>query len=191
MMTMIKEAIRKYVPLSAADEEIVDRLFSQKEYKKGDYLLRAGTTCRHVFFIETGLVRYYITSDGEERTNYFSREGEFVCDYLSFMPQQPGDVSIQALEDTLVWMIGFDDMQRFYREVSTGERFGRLAIEVVFCQAIGQIASLYRDPPEVRYERFMESFPDLVKRIPQYYIASYVGVKPQSLSRIRKRIAGH
>jgi CRP-like cAMP-binding protein len=187
---MIIEAIRKYVELSADDEAIIGRLFHQKAYKKGDYLLQAGTTCRHIFFIGTGLVRYYIVSDGEERTNYFNREGEFVCDYLSFLPQRPGGVSIQSLEDSVVWSIGFDDMQRLYREVSAGERFGRLAIEVVFCQVIAQIASLYVDPPEVRYEKFLESFPHLVSRIPQYYIASYVGVKPQSLSRIRKRLAG-
>jgi hypothetical protein len=88
-------------------------------------------------------------------------------------------------------MNGFDDMQRFYHEVSTGERFGRLAIEAVFCRVIGQVVYLYRDPPEVRYQKYMESFPDLVQRIPQYYIAGYAGVKPQSLSRIRKRMAGH
>jgi len=82
------------------------------------------------------------------------------------------------------------DIQQLYREVEHGERFGRLALEQVYLIAINQIGSMYADPPEVRYSKFLSDFRDIVQRIPQYYIASYVGIKPQSLSRIRKRIAG-
>ena len=99
--------------------------------------------------------------------------------------------NIQALEDTVMYVISFDDLQQFYKEVKYGERFGRLGIEQVFVNVISQMGSLYTDPPEVRYQKFISNYADIVQRIPQYYIASYVGVKPQSLSRIRKRIAGH
>ena len=87
-------------------------------------------------------------------------------------------------------MISFNDLQDFYREVEYGERFGRQGIEQVFLNAISQVTSFYADTPEVRYSKFLSDFRDIVQRIPQYYIASYVGIKPQSLSRIRKRIAG-
>ena len=189
-MQLLLENIRKYIPLSEVDEEIIGRLFHEKSFRKGDHLLRAGSVCRYVIFIESGLVRYYINQDGEEKTNYFNKEGEFVCDYISFLPQSPSRVNIQALEDTVVWVINHHDLQQLYMEVSHGERFGRLAIERVFVQLVGQIASMYTDAPEMRYTSFTASYPDLVQRIPQYYIASYVGVKPQSLSRIRRRIAG-
>jgi CRP-like cAMP-binding protein len=188
-MKSIIEAIKRYIPVSAADEQIIDRLFHKKSFKKGEHLLAAGDVCRYVIFIETGLVRYYINQDGEEKTTYFNREGEFVCDYMSFLPQAPGLVNIQALEDTVVWVINHHDLQQFYKDVTNGERFGRLGIEEVFVQAILQIGSLYADAPEVRYTKFVATFPHLVQRIPQYYIASYVGVKPQSLSRIRRRMA--
>jgi CRP-like cAMP-binding protein len=189
-MQSLLNAIRSYVPLSAADEEVVHKLFRKKILSKGEYLLEAGNVCRYVAFIETGLVRYYVMDEKEEKTNYFNKEGDFVCDYMSFLPQTASFVSIQALEDSTLYVINHTDLQTFYRDVEHGERFGRLGIEYVFVQAINQIRSLYTEPPEVRYQKFIANYPDIGQRIPQYYIASYVGVKPQSLSRIRNRMAG-
>jgi len=189
-MDLLINTIRSYIPLSTKDEEIARSLFRQKKLNKGDHLLEAGSICRNVIFIEKGLVRYYISSNSEEQTNYFNKEGEFVCDYFSFLPQKPSSVNIQALEDTTIFVISFNDLQKFYKEVEHGERFGRLAIEQVFVNVLTQVISLYTDPPDVRYQKFITNYPDIGQRIPQYYIASYVGIKPQSLSRIRKRIAG-
>jgi CRP-like cAMP-binding protein len=189
-MELLINTIGSYVPLSDQDREIIRSLFHKKTFKKGSHLLEAGNICRHIVFIETGLVRYYINSDGTEQTNYFNKEGEFVCNYLSFLPQIPSDVNIQVLEDTVVYVISFKDMQQFYTEVEHGERFGRLALEQVYVSAVSQVKSLYADTPDIRYKRFISVYQNIAQRIPQYYIASYVGIKPQSLSRIRKRIAG-
>lgn len=187
-MQALIHTIRQHIPLSSEDESIIQDLFHQKTYKKGDHLLSEGDLCRNITFIETGLVRYYIRKDGEERTNYFNKEGEFVCDYTSFLPKLPTMVNIQALEDCIVWNVSFDGIQQFYKKVTHGERFGRLAIEAVFVNIVAQIGSLYTDPPKARYRNFLLNYPGIVQRIPQYYIASYVGVKPQSLSRIRRRL---
>jgi CRP-like cAMP-binding protein len=189
-MELLINKIKSYVPLSFEDEIVIRTLFHKKELKKGEHLLEAGNVCRHIIFIETGLVRYYINNDGVEQTTYFNKENEFVCDNMSFLTQIPSFVNIQALEDSTVWMISYAGIQQFYKEVTTGERFGRLAQEQVFVSAASQIGSLYTDPPEVRYNKFISNYPDVAQRIPQYYIASYVGIKPQSLSRIRKRISG-
>ena len=191
-MDLLIKTIQHYIPLSLQDEEIIRKLFRERRLKKGEHLLEAGNICKNVTFIQTGLVRYYSSNDGEEQVTYFNKEGEFVCDYLSFLPQVPSRINIQALEDTTVYIISHTDIQRLYKQVEHGERFGRLAIEEVFINVITQVGTLYNDSPEVRYQQFMQRFPDIGQRIPQYYIASYVGVKPQSLSRIRKRIAaGH
>jgi CRP-like cAMP-binding protein len=132
---------------------------------------------------------YYINNDGTEQTHYFNKEGEFVCDYMSFLPRVPSNVNIQALEDTMIYRISADGIQQFYREVTNGEKFGRVALEYVFVNVISQVVSLYTDTPDNRYLKFLSAYPDLVQRIPQYYIAAYVGVKAPSLSRIRKRLA--
>ena len=189
-MDLLIQTIRNYIPFSPADEAVAQQLFHRKEYKKGGHLLTSGEICRYLIFIESGLVRYYITKDGEDQTAYFNKEGDFVCNYTSFLPQKPSMVSIQALEDCVVWLISFDGMQQFYKEVEYGERFGRLGIEEVFVNVAAQVASIYTDTPELRYKNFLHNYPAIVQRVPQYYIASYVGVKPQSLSRIRKRLAG-
>lgn len=186
-MELLIENIRTYVPLSAADEKVIRGLFHKKVIHKEEHLLEAGQVCRRLMFIEKGLVRYYLFNNDGEQTHYFNKEGEWVCDYQSFIPKVPAIVNIQALEDTTIWTISYDDLQTFYQEVKHGERFGRLGIEHVFIDIIRQIDSIYTDKPDVRYEKFMKAYFDIAQRIPQYYIASYVGVKPQSLSRIRKR----
>jgi len=188
-MNLLVQTIKDYVSISEKDVLVIEGLFHGKSFKKGEHLLSAGEICRHITFIERGLVRYYINNDGVHQTHHFNKEGEFVCDYMSFLPQGPSNVNIQALEDTVVYQISAEGIQQFYREVAHGEKFGRLAIEHVFVNAINQIVSMYTDTPDNRYLKFLSTYPDLAQRIPQYYIASYVGVKAPSLSRIRKRLA--
>ena len=103
--------------------------------------------------------------------------------------QLPSNKNIQALEDTTLYIVSRDGLQQIYKELQEGERLGRLAIEQVFVTVLRQLSSFYKDAPEIRYQRFLETFSDISQRVPQYYIASYVGIKPQSLSRIRKRMA--
>jgi CRP-like cAMP-binding protein len=189
-MELLFKAIRTYIPLSSGDEKIIERLFKKKIIGPGDFFLEAGTTCRYVGFIERGLVRYHTNSGDDEKTYYFSKEGDFICDYESFLPQLPSARNIQALEPMVVYRISYRDLQQLYKELEYGDRFGRLVIESVFINAIRQITSLYNDPPETRYRAFLALYPDIGQRIPQYLIASYIGVQPPSLSRIRKRITG-
>lgn len=187
-MNLLIKNISACVPLSPADEKIISHLFQEVVIAKDDHLLMEGQICRRVIFIEQGLVRYYLTNNGEEQTYYFNKEGEWVCDYPSFLHKAPAYANIQALETTTIRTISYDDLQTFYEQVTHGERFGRLAIEQVFTNVIEQISSLYNDKPQVRYQKFIQTYFDIAQRIPQYHIASYVGVKPQSLSRIRKRL---
>ncbi|WP_440133550.1 Crp/Fnr family transcriptional regulator [Chitinophaga sancti] len=188
-MQLLIQAIKSQISVSEKDITIIENLFHKKSFRKGEHLLSAGEVCRYIIFIESGLVRYYLNNEETEQTHYFNQEGEFVCDYVSFLPQSPSNVNIQALEDTLVYRISADGIQQFYREVSNGERFGRVAIEQVFVNVMTQVVSLYTDKPDNRYLKFLANYSGLAHRIPQYYIASYVGVKPPSLSRIRKRLA--
>lgn len=188
MINSLLTSIQSLITLSPAEVDIVKSLFKEKIYKKGDFFLEEGRICTHVGFVAKGLMRFYINHDGEEKIYDFSQENEYVCNYESFLPQKPSSKIIQALEDSVVFVISYKDLQLLYANVREGERFGRRAIEAVFVQLLQDISSFYTETPQVRYERFLNNHADLQQRVSQYHIASYVGVKPQSLSRIRKRI---
>lgn len=187
MYTALLQSIATFIELSQSDQALIRRLFQHRHVEQGAYILLEGEICQEVAYIASGLVRYYINQDGEALTYAFGSEGEFLCDYSSFLVKQPSRHTIEALESTELLTISFDRLQQLYQNVEQGERFGRLVVEQIFTQMLDQLTSLYCDPPRLRYERFLQQFPHLVKRLPQYYIASYIGVKPQSLSRIRRR----
>lgn len=187
-MTPLIATIRSLIKVSAEEEIVLAGLFKPLQVRSGEYFLEEGQLCRYVGFIEQGLVRYYMNDNGSEKTLYFNKEGEFVSNYQSFIPRQPSNTSIQAIEDTTLQVISYADLQRLYAGIREGEKLGRLAIEHVFLSSMQQLKSFYKDSPAERYQQFLRSYPDLSQRIPQYYIASYVGIKPQSLSRIRKKL---
>lgn len=188
-MNSLLYSIQNLITLTPAEIDIVTSLFKEKTYKKGGFFLVEGQICKQVGFVAKGLMRYYINHNGEEKTYAFSQENNYVCNYESFLPKSPSSKIIQALEDCDVLVISHDDLEIFYANVREGERFGRIAIGTVFIQMLQDITSFYTETPELRYERFIKNHADLQQRISQYHIASYVGVKPQSLSRIRKRIS--
>jgi CRP-like cAMP-binding protein len=181
-------SIQSIIDLTPKEVDCIKLLWKEKSIKKGDFFLAEEQVCKQVAFIVKGLMRYYINHDGEDKTYAFAQENNFVCNYESFVPQIPSTKIIQVLEDCEILQISYADLQTFYKSITEGERFGRLVIEQVFIQTLKDLSSFYTDTPEYRYEKFIKQHADLQQRISQYHIASYVGVKPQSLSRIRKRI---
>lgn len=189
MKEKLISSIQSIIDLTPNEVDCINELFKEKQIKKGDFFLADGQVCKQVGFIIKGLIRYYINHNGEDKTYAFGQENNFVCNYESFLPQTPSTKIIQALEDCEMLVISFADLQIFYKSIAQGERFGRLVIGQVFIELLQDLSSFYTDTPEYRYETFLKKHPDLQQRISQYHIASYVGVKPQSLSRIRKRIS--
>ena len=181
------EKIRTYIEFNEAEERFISSVFKLKRFARGEHFLLAVDVCREVAFIESGVFRFYLNTGERDATYYFAAENDFICDYPSFLPQRPSDSNIQALESAEIRVLSFDDLQRFYQKISSGERFGRLIAEEIFIDSIQQLTSFYQDKPSARYRNVVHRFPGLVQRLPQYYIASYVGIQPQSLSRIRRR----
>jgi len=189
MTDQLITGIQSFINLDPNETASLKLLFRERSIKKGDFFLAEGQVCKQAGFIIKGLMRYYINHDGEDRTYEFAKENDFICNYESFIPQTASTKIIQALEDCELFQISYDDLQTFYKSIRQGERLGRLVIEQVFIETLQALSSFYTDTPEHRYEQFIKKHPDLQQRISQYHIASYVGVKPQSLSRIRKRIS--
>lgn len=190
MHKFLLDTIRQIINLDKEAEESITTSFKELKIKKGDHFLKEGEPNLLLGFIVNGLVRIYITKKGEEQSCIdFSKEGEFITVYESFLQKGISTQSIQAIEDTTLLVINNNDLQNLYQNIPNGDKLGRIVIEKRFIELAKQLLSIYLHNSEQRYLHFVKTYPDLLQRVPQYYIASFVGVKPQSLSRIRKRLA--
>ncbi|MDJ0626621.1 MAG: Crp/Fnr family transcriptional regulator [Rhodobacter sp.] len=175
-------------------ERPMARLLQQvrhRSLKKGEHALRAGTVANDVFFVHRGLLRYYFNDPGEggaERTGQFFDEGIVVTDAESFLTKTPGEQNFQALEPTSIVIIPRAALYDGYDNDHAIERFGRLMLEQGLIGSQRRASRLLTLQPEERYRTFVQSRPEVARRVPQYLIASYLGLTPESLSRIRRRI---
>lgn len=181
------QTLNYIVTLETNEIEFLKNAFKEIQIKKGDFFLKAGDFNNQLGFIQKGLIRYFVYKNEEESTLEFSKEGEFVAEYQSLVQKSQSIQCIQAIEDTTILVMTSDDLQNLYINFKNGDRIGRMVIEHRFNVLVNQLMSIYTHNPDQRYLHFIKTYPELVQRVPQYHIASYVGVKPQSLSRIRKR----
>ena len=188
MQNSLLHFLNEITPLSLEEELLIRESFRPRFLPKGEYLLKAGDVAGHIAFLNKGLIRYFVFKNGEESTFEFTREGEFVGDYQSFSQRKPSVQNLHAIEDCELQVISYEDVQKIFSNTRNGNLIGRLILEHRFDVMVGQLLSVYMHSQEERYHQFVSSYSDLAQRIPQYLIASYVGVKPQSLSRIRSRI---
>ncbi len=187
MISKLIQTIRQIVKLSAEEEEFILQSFSERYFKKGEMILREGEVSKYVGFLEEGLVRYFVFKNEEESTFEFTQEGEFISDYQSFRHQTPSKQNIEAIEDSKVLLINYETLQNVFNTINDGNLLGRVIVEHRFDTMVNRLLSVYMHSHEERYHNFIEHYSELSQRIPQYMIASYVGVKPESLSRIRGR----
>ncbi len=185
MKEALKKDMSKYIHLSDQEFENYYDLLEFKVFKKKENLLTIGEVCKNAFFIYEGCIRYFNIVDGEEETGQFFFEGAWYSDYDSFLFQRPTDQTIQALEKTTVAILSKNALEQLYSEIPKFERFGRLMAENAFMGLRKRTESLTHLTGEERYNNLVVSRPKVIKRIPQHYIASYLGIRPQSLSRIR------
>jgi CRP-like cAMP-binding protein len=186
------EKLKKYcsqsVPLSNREINLIDKYFECKALKKKELLLHDNKVCDFIAFIEKGAIRHYHIKDGVEKTCDISFENSWVTDFQSFTFETIGKINLQAMETSSVFIIRKKNLYALYKECSKYETFGRLMAEQVAQRATEIAMSLSSDKPEERFQNLLKNQPDLFQRIPQKYIANFLGVSPESLSRIRKRI---
>lgn len=188
MYEALFSTFEQLVILSDEEKKIITHIFKPLEIKKGDFFTESDKINKKVGFLVEGLVYYYVLKNDNEAITDFTKEGEFVSEYHTFIKKEKAVHSIKAIEDCKFLVIDYDGIQRLYNDVKEGNKFGRMVLEHRFGIVINQLLSLYMHTPEERYQHFQNNYFDLTQRVPQYLIAAYIGVKPQSLSRIRKRI---
>lgn len=187
---LLKAEIKKIVSPDEEELAAFTNAFSKKTLKKKEVLLSEGTICRYIWFINKGLIRDYFYRDGIEVTAGFFKEGDFICNYESFIGQKPSKGYIDALEDCELLGIGYDSLQYLYSVSKIWERAGRLIAEQLFLVSEQKKDGLLANSPDLQYLSLVREQPAIIQRVPQYYIASYLGISPEHLSRIRKKIQG-
>ncbi|HZY79825.1 MAG TPA: Crp/Fnr family transcriptional regulator [Cyclobacteriaceae bacterium] len=177
--------------ISPSNEEW-DAFYSKlktRQLKKDETYLAEGDVCRRIGIVTKGGLRMYYNIKGEERCKDFQFEGQFTGSMASLVSGQPALFTIAALEDTDLLEITKEELFHLYEKYKTWERFGRLYAQMMFIYKEKREASLLFDSSTTRYENLLRDQPQHAHRIPLKYLASYLGIKPESLSRIRKNIA--
>jgi CRP-like cAMP-binding protein len=182
----------KQICKQITDEEIafVSKGLTISEFKAKQYYLKAGQVQTAIGYMVSGLIRsYYIDDKGNEITISFVKEKEYVTDYGAFVRQKPSKYYFQCLEPCVVVNLLYSEMQDGYNEYKNIERYGRLVTEEVLVQQQTRLESFLFEKAEERYLNFIKRSPNLFNRISLTYLASYLGIERQSLSRIRKKLA--
>jgi len=190
MIGNYKQFLKEKVGLTAGDIETLTSSLSAKTFRKGDFLLHAGEVCAYAFFVEKGLLRSFTTDEtGKEHIIQFGPENWFVTDRSSAYFNEPSDFSIEAIEDTAVVLIDAAFISQASSTYPNFMRFNEKALQNHIRQLQKRVNLLLSATAERRYLDFIRLYPDLTLRVPQWMIASYLGITPESLSRVRKELA--
>lgn len=175
--------------LPEADWDMFVRIITYKTYQKGDTLIKEGEHENYIYFLESGATRNYFLKEGKEFTVAFHFSGEFVTAFYSLITGTPSIVTIEFLEDAKVMAILYSELEVFYQNSYHGATVGRKMAEMQYAHRLKKEMELLSLTAEERYIRLMERNPELVAAISVKHLSSYLGIQPESLSRIRKQYA--
>ena len=169
--------------------EVVKEYWQQEPFSKDEYFVSQGKICRKLAFIAEGVMRYCMfRDDGTDVTCFFMCENDFIGDPESFFSQKPSDKNVQALTDCQLLTISYDNMQKFLHQVPRSSEINAAVDHYVTMKMLFQRTFLLNLDATVRYKEFMREYAHILQRIPLSYIANFLGITQQSLSRLRKQM---
>jgi CRP-like cAMP-binding protein len=192
MIDILRTHIEKLLnaPVPEGNCSLFSTLLYEKTFEKKDVLVEEGKQCNLIYFLTEGsCYSYYLDEKGEEHAIQFALAGYWISDLYSFFSCKKAIYTIQALEPTKVLVLNKENFQKACDTMPAFDRYFRLLIQNAFVALQYRLAKTNSEDAEHRYNEFAQLHPHFVQRIPQYLIASYLGIKPQSLSRIRKELA--
>lgn len=189
MYTPLRSAIEKFVSLKEEEWQMLAPFLEIRTLKKHELLAVEGKTAHEIGFVLEGMMRHYYTKDSEEKTTYFYFENHFVTSYISCITGQPSQLTIEALSDCQLVVFPYPKLKELFEKSITWQKFGRLIAEYIAVGLEERMAGLLMQSPEERYLQLIQgNKKKIIERVPQHYIASYLGITPVSMSRIRNRI---
>lgn len=189
MNEIIINTFKKITGFTDEELDVVLQYFKEKNYKKKAVIIEMGEVANEVFFVVKGCIRLYCWKDGQELSTYFFTENMFAGTYDSFISRKPTRIAMETLEDTTVLALSHQSLETLFEVFPKMNEFIRKSIEQRFVVLHDLFTSYLLNSPEERYVKLLCENPDLLNRIPQHLIASFLGVTPVSLSRIRNRVA--
>jgi CRP-like cAMP-binding protein len=191
MHEILLKNIASFIELTEKEKNYFISVLRQKKLRKRQYHVQAGDICRYDTYVVKGCLRqYYVDDAGTEHTVSFAVEDWWTSDMYGLITGKPSLTNIEAIEDAELLLIEKTDFDKLLNEVPKFEKFFRIKLQRAFVAHQKRIIENMSMPAEQRYLNFIEQFPSLEQRLPQKLIASYLGITPESLSRIRKQLAG-
>jgi len=188
MYKQVISFLKQFIDLEEKDILLIEELTTVKHFSKNEFILIQGKVCDFVAFINKGAFRGFYSVDGQEYTKQFFLEGGFCTDYASFLTEKKSLTYLQATEDSTVIVFEKKDVAVMYKAIPNFVQFGKLLAENLYIAVTDIKASFILNTPEERYTNLIKDRPKVIQSIPQYMIASYLGITPEFLSRIRRRL---
>ncbi len=190
MYELIDANIAKHIQLTEEEKGLFHSLLTVKKFKKKEFLLQAGEVCHFSGFITKGCIKNYVIDEkGNEFIMYFAIEDWWVGDISSFFEQKPGTLFIETIEDTELLVLDYHSSEKLFKAIPKFERHFRILIQRALSTLQHRFYQTLAKPAEERYLEFLKKYPQVVQRVPQQLIASYIGVTPEFLSKIRAKLA--
>lgn len=178
----------RFIPLSAAEKELVTTLFKPRLYRKKQYVLQEGDICTQFNFVVRGCLRMYkVDEKGNTHILQFTAENWWLMDIASFHGKTPSELNIDALEDTMVFQISYENLIELYTQAPKFNLIFRVLIENSFVSLQKRLLQHISSTAEERYLSFMQSYAHLTNRLPQVQMAAFIGISPEFLSRLRNK----
>ena len=191
MFDTIQKNISKHIQLAEEEFNYFTSLLKKKKLRKKQFLLEEGEICRFECFVNSGCLRqYYLDDNGQEHIIQFAITDWWITDQYSYLTGLPSQYFIDALEDSEVVLIEKSSLEKLYDKVPKFERFFRIAFQNSYVALQRRILANISQTAEERYLNFSKNYPEIEQKVPQHQVASYLGIKPESLSRLRKQLSG-
>lgn len=188
MTVELKKFCQKIIHFTEEELALVDTFFEEKAIKKRDFLAKEGSVCDWVAYIAEGAFRYFHWKDGNEKTTDLAFETMWITDFHSFVSGEKGLMNIQAMENSKVLIISKENLEKLYQICPKYAFVGYKIMEMVTQKSFEMNLSFASERPEERFLNLLKRYPFIFQRIPQRYIANYIGIAPESLSRLRRRL---